>query len=63
MTGKVDWHWGDAKELLFKILKIKCSIASAIYGIDPSLLTHFYIKIFGFKARLAIIQRPISNLR
>lgn len=59
LTGKVEWRWTEQEQLSFEILRIKCSVATAIHGLDLSSTCHLYTDASLHGAGLCITQfRP-----
>lgn len=56
LTGKVEWRWTEQEQLSFEILRIKCSVATSIHGLDLSAPCHFYTDASLHGAGLCITQ-------
>ena len=63
LTKKLLWKWEQLKQLLFKILQIKCVIKTSMCDINLSLSVHFYMNASNFAASLIITQlQELSNV-
>lgn len=56
LTGKVEWRWTEQEQLSFEIMRIKCSVATSIHGLDLSVTIHFYTDASLNGAGLCITQ-------
>ena len=56
LTGKVDWQWGEPEQLSFEILRIKCSVATSIHGLDIKSVCHIYTDASLHGAGMCITQ-------
>ena len=56
LTGKVEWRWTEQEQLSFEILRIKCSVATSIHGLDLTAACHFYTDASLHGAGLCITQ-------
>ena len=56
LTGKVEWRWTEQEQLSFEILRIKCSVATAVHGLDLTAVCHFYTDASLHGAGLCITQ-------
>lgn len=57
LTEIIKWRWTQSEKFFLKILKVKCSISSAIYGLNLSIPCYFHIDASRFAVKLAIIQK------
>lgn len=43
LTGNAQWRWGNAEQLSFELLKVRCSETVEMFGVDQNLPIQMYV--------------------
>lgn len=61
--SKAEWSWGEAEQLSFDLLKIKCATKASVFGVDFSRPIHIYTDASGFAAGAVVTQfQPAKDI-